>query len=129
MDTKLTTWLKTKSGLTRNGEPLPHYLSREPSNLEVFSELIYKNGGKLDTGQFIKPQPGGPYGRIGLTSEELCLFLEMRGFASGILFTGEGTENELFDAIKNEIERVDSSVQVATVNSGEPKSSAGIILG
>lgn len=116
---KLTDWLGKKSGITRIGDPFPHYLSREPTHLELLGELIYKNGGKWILDQLVPPKPGGPYGRMGLTAEEVLLFCEIRGFLNGMMECQAFTTEELFEVVKNEIDRVVNAIVVPQIILGK----------
>jgi len=106
-------WLESKSGLQRTGD-LPEYLSRDPTNLELLAEVIYKNGGKWDASQVMKEQPGvGAYGKIGLNRIELTIFIEFKGFINGCIYSSGGDsegiiQGKIYDMIKEEIIRVDT---------------------
>ena len=126
-------WLKSPSGLSRTGD-LPDYLSREPTNLELLAEVIYKNGGKWDVSQIVKEQNGiGAYGKIGLNKVELTIFIEFKGFINGCIYCcgdPDGKiQEQIYEMIKEEILRVDREVNLKILGpDGKPMNNAKIII-
>ena len=79
-------------------------VSGVPTRLQVFAALVAMNGG-MKIERFGTYADGGPYGRMGLSADEMVVLVHVNAFMLGWkTATGENTE-DVERAIAREIER------------------------
>lgn len=96
-------WLKKPSGITRE-EPFFPFLTKEPTNLEYFAELIYCNEGSMVVKNYGAQQIGlGCYGRMGLLIQEAFLLHDLNSYLAG-LYDGRGEPESTKEAVWNQLQ-------------------------
>ncbi len=113
-------WLNETSKAVRQ-RPFPDYLSEQPTNLELITELYYCNGGNFDFRPVGRPANSGAFGYLGLDPGKSLIFYGLVRFLEGLSLE---TKTDWRSTIKAEAIRIDckfkESDSVGTIVLPEP---------
>jgi hypothetical protein len=103
----LLEWLESPIGRIRA-------VDKKEMNIKMrLSELVGVNYGKIEITQVGKIEPGGPYGRLGLTLEEAFELATMMGCYSGFILALDDDESR--EVMKKAFHLKDSDVKLMKI--------------